>query len=59
MSDMVRQDAEQSLGRFAVWHRRCPDPLVIRAAVEAAAAEKERRTRRFGGGASVVYVRKK
>jgi hypothetical protein len=56
---MVRQDAEQSLGRFAVWHRRCPDPLVIRAAVEAAAAEKERRTRRFGGGASVVYVRKK
>lgn len=54
-----RQEDERALGRFAVWHRRCRDPELVRTAVDAAAAEKAKRLARYGGSSSIVYVRKK
>lgn len=32
----TKQDAERELGRFVLWHRKCVDPALIRAAVDAA-----------------------
>lgn len=59
MSDMVRLDAEQDLGRFVGAHRRCRDPEVLRLEREAREAHAASRRTRAGFGASVVYVRKK
>lgn len=37
-----KADAEAALGRFATWHRRCPDPLLIAEAVVQAPIDRQR-----------------
>ena len=42
----AKVDASRALGRFATWHRRCPDPALIRRAVEQAKVDKAENDRR-------------
>lgn len=63
LSDLVRGDAEQALGRFASWHKRCQDPALIREAVRAAeesiASREEYERLRAARRTGVVIVFKK